>query len=166
MTYKIEYPTEKDFLEMDNYYLKEFGTPDKYLVEANLENDLKIQNLEINNIVCFKDNEKPIAWSIVLPTSRGSKTKFLNREITENQLFEDSINNQSFESLYIFAAIVLPNYRKRGFAKELARYQINYFKSTYKITDYFAWIFSPEGEKLIKSLESHNSIKIDYISKV
>jgi dephospho-CoA kinase len=41
-----------------------------------------------------------------------------------------------------------------------------YFQDKYKITDFFAWIFSADGEKLVKSLERNNLIKIDYISRI
>lgn len=166
MEFTIEYPAEEDFVVMNKYALKEFGTPDENMVAPTLENDLSVRNLEKNNFVCFKENGMPIAWSLVLPTSKEIKDKFIKGEIDEKQLFEVSIKNPSFESLYLFVVIVLPEYRQKGLAKKLLNYQIKYFQDKYKITDFFAWIFSKDGEKLAKSLESNNMIKVDYISRI
>lgn len=166
MEFKIQYPIEEDFLIMNKVALREFGVPDENMVSPTLENDLSVQGLEKNNFVCYKENEIPIAWSLVLPTSKEIKNKFLKEEINEKQLFEASIKNPSFESLYLFVAIVLPDYRRKGLAKELISYQIKSFKDKYKITDFFAWIFSTEGEKLVKSLEKDNLIKVDFISRI
>lgn len=161
---KIEFPTEKDFVYMEQYALKEFGIPDGNMVAPTLKNDLIIQNLEKNNFVCYKQNDLPIAWSLVLPTKNKIKQKFLSGNINEKELFEESINNRSFESLYLFAVIVLPEYRRRGFAKELMGYQINYFREKYNINSFFAWTLTNEGKKLIESLKLKNSINIDCIS--
>jgi hypothetical protein len=43
---------------------------------------------------------------------------------------------------------------------------MKYFQDKYKITNYFAWIFSVDGKNLINSLESKNLMKVDYISRV
>jgi ribosomal protein S18 acetylase RimI-like enzyme len=166
MEFTIQYPTREDFLKMNEQALKEFGIPDENMVAPTLENDLSVQGLEKNNFICYKENGIPIAWSLVLPTSKEIKDKFLKEEINERQLFEVSIKNPSFESLYLFVVIVLPEYRQKGLAKELMSYQVKYFQDKYKITDFFAWIFSAEGEKLVKSLEGDNIIKIDYISRI
>lgn len=40
------------------------------IVEPTLENDLKISTLERNNFICYKKDNEPIAWSLVLPTSK------------------------------------------------------------------------------------------------
>lgn len=130
------------------------------------KNDSVLQDLEHNNFICYKENGTPIAWSLVLPTSKEVKDKFLRGEINENHLFELSIKNPSFESLYLFVVIVLPVYRQKGLAKKLMSYQIKYFQDKYNINDFFAWIFSTEGEKLVKSLERNNLIKIDFISRI
>jgi ribosomal protein S18 acetylase RimI-like enzyme len=166
MTFTIEHPTEKDFLEMDKYAIMEFGVPDENMVVPNLENDLKIQSLEKNNFVCYKKDGLPIAWSVMLPTSKNTRDRFLKKEINEKQMLDEAVKNPSFESVNIFAVIVLPEYRQQGLAKELLNYQIKYFQDEYKVADFFAWIFSPEGEKIIKSLEKTHSIRIEYISKV
>lgn len=166
MEFLIEYPTENDFLIMNEYALKEFGVPDQSMVAPTLQNDLSIQGLDRNNVVCIKENGMPIAWSVVLPTSKENERKFLRGEIGENQLFEVSIKNPSFESLYLFVAIVLPEYRQNGLAKKLMSYQIKYFQDEYKVSNFFAWVFSANGESLLKSLERDNSIEVNYISKI
>ena len=76
MKFKIQYPTKEDLLKTEEYALKEFGIPDEDMVAPTLENDLNIQKLEKNNFICYKQNDVPIAWSLVLPTSKKLKVNF------------------------------------------------------------------------------------------
>lgn len=114
----------------------------------------------------FKDGNNIIGWSLVLPASREAMERFLREEITEKELFLDTLKNRKFETLYIFVAIVMPEYRNKGWAKDLISYQIKYFQNEYSIKDFFAWTFSEEGKRLVSSLEKSLNVKIPYLSKV
>lgn len=166
MKYKIHYPNEDEIKWMNNWANKFFGEADNIMVEPTLDNALKTVNLDKNTYVCFKNGSDVIGWSLVLPASKNAMKKFLKEELTEKELFLDTLENKKFETLYVFAAIVMPEYRNKGLAKELLSYQIKYFKSEYEITDFFAWTFSEEGKKLVASLERELNIKIPYLSKV
>lgn len=166
MNYQIKYPTLENLIRMEKVAIEVFGVPDRDMVAPSPENDLKLIDIDKNTFVCFKENDEPIAWSLVMPTSRINSDKFLSEKINEKAIFEDSTKNHSFESLYLFVAIVIPEHRRRGLATELMSYQIKYFKEKYNIKDFYAWTFSKEGEILIKAIEKANNILVRYISRI
>jgi len=166
MKYEIIYPTEEDINKMDRIAVRLFGEADTNMAEPNIENARKLISLEKNNSICFKDGDDPIAWSAVLPTSKKDMVDFLDRKLSERDLFEKSIASPSFEALYLFVVVVMPDYRKQGLGISLIKHQIKYFQDKYNIKDFYAWAFSPEGEKLILSLQKDLSMDISYIRKV
>ncbi|MDD3663456.1 MAG: GNAT family N-acetyltransferase, partial [Candidatus Pacebacteria bacterium] len=144
-----------------------FGTeddPDQ--AQPTLHNALSLINLEKNNFLCIKDENKVIAWSVVLPTSIKNMTSFLSNRMTEKDLFLDSINNPKFESLYLMSVIVLPEYRKKGLGSKLLTQQINYFKNNFSINNFYAMILSNEGSKLLEKLIEDLKIKISFVNKL
>ena len=151
---------------MNQVAIELFGIGDETMVEPTIKNSEKLIFLEKNNFVCYKADNKPVAWSLVLPTSRENAEKFLSGVITESELFNESIKKPSFESLYLFAVITMPNYRKNGLGSSLMKYQILYFKKKYQVNDFYAWILSLEGEKLAESLKKYVEPTIRFISKI
>jgi len=166
MDYKIKYPANKDIEKMNRIALELFGPGGDSMVEPNLENAEKLISLEKNNLICFKENNQPISWALVLPTSREKAERFLKKEITELELFNRSVEKPLFESLYLFSVVTLPDYRKRGLSSRLVKYQIEYFRNKYKIKDFYAWALNPEGKSLIESLKKNVEPRIRIISEV
>jgi hypothetical protein len=164
---EIIYPDENDIVTTNKVAVELFGTdddPDQ--AQPTLHNALSLINLEKNNFLCIKDENKVIAWSVVLPTSIKNMTSFLSNRMTEKDLFLDSINNPKFESLYLMSVIVLPEYRKKGLGSKLLTQQINYFKNNFSINNFYAMILSNEGSKLLEKLIEDLKIKISFVNKL
>lgn len=166
MPHQITHPDRGDIDRTNAFALGAFGDDVPGMVEPNLENALAVIGLEKNNFVCIKEGDEPIAWSLVLPTSRGDMEEFLSRKITEQELFDRACAEPSFESMYIFAAITRPEYRGRGLATELLEYQVKYFKEKYGIKDFYAWILSADGKALADKLEKKFGERVRFIGEV
>lgn len=111
---KISFPKISDIKKTNKIAKNLFGTEtDETQAKPTLKTALKIISIEKNNFVCLKDNNKIIAWSVVLPTSKESMKRFLKKEINERELFKISMSQSFFEALYLTAVIVLPKYRKK-----------------------------------------------------
>lgn len=101
----------------------------------------------------YKTDEKgdPIAWVVVLPTTKEMMHKFLKGEITEKQLLELAVPHNSYSAIYLCAAITIPRYRRQGLAFALFREAI---KKIRKTNDYeiFVWPFGNSGLELAKKV--------------
>ena len=111
---KISFPNISDIEKTNKIAEKLFGIKeDETQVKPTLESALKLISIEKNNFICLKDNDKIIAWSVVLPTSIKAMKRFLKEKINERELFDISMSQPFFEALYLTAVIVSPKYRKK-----------------------------------------------------
>ena len=92
------------------------------------------------------EGEGPVAWVLVIPTTIELMNQFLNKEISEKELFVLTKHEKIFETIYLCSALVLEEYRRKGIAKELAVNAINSIKNTNNIKSLFVWSLSREGE--------------------
>jgi hypothetical protein len=95
--------------------------------------------------------DKPVAWTVSIPTSQELMNAFLHKEITEKEMFNQT-EQGNLDAVYISAAFTLPEYRGKGIAKSLLIDQTQAFINLNPDMEFFAWVWSPEGGKLIKSL--------------
>ena len=68
----------------------------------------------------------------------------------------------SYEALYLCAAITIPEHRKKGYASSLMIEVINSIPHN-KGVKLFAWPYSKDGEEVIKKLS--NLLKVDILIK-
>ncbi len=97
------------------------------------------------------ENGEPISWTTSIPTSRESAERFLRGEINERELTDDVVPHERYEALYLCAAFTIPEYRGKGYATELFAEAI----ANIPLADdaiIFAWIWSEEGDRLVKRL--------------
>ena len=98
------------------------------------------------------DHNGPIAWVLVIPTTKFVMREFLDGKISERDLLEKTLPGTRYDALYLCSAIVLPEYRGRGIAKRLTMEAVESIRMDHPITALFYWSFSAEGEKLAASV--------------
>lgn len=94
----------------------------------------------------------PIAWVVIVPTTKELAKDFLAGKVTEKEMFDLTIPQEKYSALYLCAAVTVPEYRRRGLAFELFKELLDAISKT---EDYilFAWTYTDEGAKLTKKLE-------------
>jgi len=95
----------------------------------------------------YKVEDGPVAWLIVIPTTKELMVQFLDKEINERELFERTPIESKYDSVYLCSALVLDEYRRKGITKELAIKAINGIIKDHPIKGLFIWSFSREGDK-------------------
>lgn len=106
------------------------------------------------------ENNNPIAWVVVVPTTKEIAQRFLNGSITEKQILDETAPMDKYSALYLCSTITIPEHRNKGLATELIKEAIYNISKT---DDYilFAWPFSIEGTGLIEKLNNEGfDIKI------
>lgn len=118
--------------------------PDQLLVdEAVIE---RLQQLHPATLSEFADENGPVAWILLIPTTANLMDKFLKGELSEKQLFYETPLHQRYTALYLCSALVLPEYRRKGIAKKLTIEAINKMKKDHPIECLFVWPFTTEGD--------------------
>ena len=77
--------------------------------EAVMEGLFKIHPVCLSE---YEEGEGPLAWVIVIPTSKRIMNAFLKKEISEKELYRQTLNERRFETIYLCSALVLDEHRK------------------------------------------------------
>lgn len=97
--------------------------------------------------VSEKANENgPIAWILLIPTTRKLMESFLAGDISEKELFYLTHPGEQFDCIYLCSAMVLSEFRKQGITTDLTTAAIMEISKTHKIKALFVWAFSEEGK--------------------
>jgi len=100
-----------------------------------------------------KTNENgPIAWILVIPTTRSVMEDFIAKKINEKELLARTPLNGQYKALYLCSALVLPEFRGMGLAKNLLLGSITEIRKVHPLEALFYWSFSPEGKGLATSI--------------
>jgi hypothetical protein len=94
----------------------------------------------------------PVAWGLVLPTSRRLMDLFITKQITERELLRRTRAGRSYDAVYLCSALVLPEYRGKGIVRRLVVRSIKEIRKDHPIQFLFYWPFSEAGEKLAEAI--------------
>ena len=97
----------------------------------------------------------PVVWILLVPTTIDLMSRFVNQEITETELLDQTPLGIKYEALYLCSALVLPEYRRQGLATQVGTAAIKEICADHPIKYLFTWNFSREGEMLAQ-LASEN----------
>lgn len=98
------------------------------------------------------DGSGPVAWVMVIPTTRELMEQFIAKEISEKDLLEKTPLHAKYDVIYLCSALVLPEHRGKGLAKRLLCKAIKCIQADCLINCLFCWPFSPEGRNLAASV--------------
>jgi ribosomal protein S18 acetylase RimI-like enzyme len=94
------------------------------------------------------NEDGPITWILVIPTTNVVMNRFLREEISENELLELTLPGEKYDSVYLCSALVLPENRGKGIAKQLTIEAIRSISKRHPIRSLYVWAFSDDGARL------------------
>jgi ribosomal protein S18 acetylase RimI-like enzyme len=109
------------------------------------------------------NDDGPIVWILIIPTTKDVMERFLSAAISERQLLEQTQPEDDYQSIYLCSASVLPEFRKKGLAKTLTINAIRSVRAEHNITSLFYWPFSEEGRALAHSIA--NELGLDLLER-
>lgn len=96
--------------------------------------------------VSGQDEENgPVAWVLVIPTTTQLMNQFLDGKISEKELYHLTPLNKPYDVVYLCSAMVLEEHRRKGIAKKVTLQAIEAIRQDHNIKTLFAWTFTPEG---------------------
>ena len=125
--------------------------------EAVMEGLFKIHPVCLSE---YEEGEGPLAWVIVIPTSKRIMNAFLKKEISEKELYQQTLNERRFETIYLCSALVLDEHRKKGIAKKTCLEAIEKIQKNHGIDTLFLWSFTPEGLHCAESISKATKLTL------
>jgi predicted GNAT family acetyltransferase len=124
--------------------------PDQLNVNENVMEHLQL--IHPDTLSEFDEGNGPVCWLLCIPTTLDLMTKFINKTISERELYELTPLNAKYEAIYLCSALLLEEFRGRGIAQNLAIKAIESIRIDHPIEALFFWSFSKEGEKLAEKV--------------
>ena len=94
------------------------------------------------------DENGPIAWMLIIPTTKEVMDDFLAQKITEKDILDRTHVGAKYDAIYLCSALVLPEYRGKGLTKQVVTDAIQSIMNQHTIKSLFVWSFSIEGKRL------------------
>jgi hypothetical protein len=121
-------------------------------LDVNQEIIERLKRIHPASVSEFSDENGPVAWLLVIPTSLELMNRFLAKEISEKMLFEMTPLDTIYEALYLCSALVLEECRRKGITKNLALKAIGEIRKDHPLKAMFIWAFSKEGDLAAEKL--------------
>ncbi|HEY6952721.1 MAG TPA: GNAT family N-acetyltransferase [Bacteroidota bacterium] len=124
---------------------------DPLQLSVNRATTSRLKRLHPGTMTEVRNKNGPIAWVLVIPTTRELMKRFIAKEIGEKDLLRKTPLNGTYDAVYLCSALVLPEYRGKGLAKRLLMKAVNSVRKGHPIKYLFYWGFSKEGKSLAVS---------------
>lgn len=121
-------------------------------IQVNQDQLKKLQAIHPATLSEFSDDNGPLVWVLVIPTTSAIMTDFLSGNISEKQVLDKIKPGEAYDCLYLCSATTLPEARKKGLTKKVCLEAIAKISEQHAIHTLFVWPFSPEGSALANSL--------------
>lgn len=108
----------------------------------------RLLRIHPSTVLEYDDGNGPVVWILMLPTTSVLMKLFLNKEISEKELFYTTPIEASFDAIYLCSAMVLEEYRGKGLARKMTLDAVESIKKDHPIKNLFVWAFSKEGDVL------------------
>jgi len=112
----------------------------------------KLQQIHPSTLNELSDENGPLIWALMIPTTRAVMMDFIENRISEKQLLEHTPLHVSYDCIYLCSVSTLPEMRGKGKTKALCLDAIQAIRKDHPITTLFVWPFTSEGNMLAEAL--------------
>ena len=133
-------------IELSDEVFSSRTDPDQLNINENVMEHLQL--IHPDTISEYDDGNGPVCWILCIPTTLDLMNQFINKEISERELYELTPLNAKYEAIYMCSALLLEEFRGKGIAQRLGMKAIENIMLDHSIKALFFWSFSKEGEKL------------------
>jgi len=140
-----------EFFQMKN-------DPDQLSITSEVMERLK--KMHPSTMTERANDDGPIAWILIFPTTGDLMKEFLESRISEGTLFEKTPLGIRYDSIYLCSALLLPEFRKSGLAGNMTVEAVEGIRKDHPITSLFYWAFSSEGDRLAEAVSRRTSLPV------
>lgn len=121
-------------------------------IQVNTAERKKLEALHPSTLSELANEEGPLIWVLLVPTTKHLMQSFLDGLISEKELLKQTPLGINYDSLYLCSVSTLPEIRGAGKSKALCLKAIRAIAADHPIQHLFVWPFSEGGLKLAQSL--------------
>ena len=122
----------------------------------------KLFKLHPASLSSVENDDGPVVWVLIFPTTQDLMKKFIDKKITEKELFEQTSDGIDYNCIYLCSALVLPEYRNKGMATKLTVEAIEKIRKDHKIKNLFVWVFSNAGRSVAQNVAARTGLPLLY----
>lgn len=120
----------------------------------------RLRNIHPSTLTEENDGNGPVAWVMIIPTTKSIMERFVANKITEREVLDATPVKARYDAIYLCSALVLPEHRGRGLARRLVNDAVASVRKDHPIRYLFYWAFSVEGRKLAESVAKHTGLPL------
>ncbi len=121
-------------------------------IDVNAEVLERLCKLHPATVSAFDDGNGPVAWVLLIPTTLDLMNRFLEKQISEKELFDLTPLEAQYDAVYLCSALVLEEFRRKGITKQLALTAIENMREIHQLKAAFVWAFTPEGDSAAETI--------------
>lgn len=106
------------------------------------------------------EGDGPVIWILLIPTTLETMELFIQAAIGERELLARTRPGDRFEAIYLCSALVLPEFRNRGYALELSLHALAALRENQPVSHLYVWPFSEAGLALAKRLSKETGLAL------
>lgn len=115
--------------------------------QLNVDEDIleRLRRLHPASVQEESTNDGPIAWVLLIPTTRALMEEFVAQRVTERELYDRTPERGPYQAVYLCSGLVLPEHRRQGIAMRLTTRAIEAMRKDHPIDALCSWAFTTEG---------------------
>jgi hypothetical protein len=121
-------------------------------LDVNPEIMDRLRKIHPSTMMEYNDGKGPGAWILVIPTTKALMEQFINGEINEKQLFNQTPLGVKYDSLYLCSALVLDEYRHKGITTRFVISALKEMQKEHPIKSLFVWPFTEGGDATARKI--------------
>lgn len=121
-------------------------------IQMNAAQRKKLEAIHPSTLSELANEDGPLIWVLLIPTTQEVMQAFLNGKITEKELLDQTKVGQPYDCIYLCSASTLPELRGKGQTKALCIKAIKEIASQHPVRTLFVWPFTKEGDYLAQGI--------------
>jgi hypothetical protein len=133
---------------------------DKNQIQVTKKDMQKLTKIHPNCLSEIANENGPIIWVLMIPTTQKIMEDFFGKKISEKQILENTIPGENYSCIYLCSASTLPEFAGKGLTKKLCFEVIEKMRKSYSIENLFVWPFTVAGKKLAERIAIETGLNL------
>lgn len=129
-------------------------------LQVTKEDQAKLLAIHPSTMLEKADENGPLIWVLLVPTTREIMQQFLSGAISERQILKKTQPGQSYDCIYLCSVTTLPEARGKGDTRKLVLAGIAEIRQQHAIRFLFVWPFTTAGEQLADALARETGLDL------